>query len=185
MSFGIIIASMTDIDQPLAFGLHMHISRATRYVKIFLESILDETDKLELFESALEDPSTEIHLSKLRERTLVLRPRTYRATTWVQDRNHQLRVCCLDTGARRKRTAVISLKCVLAHAPREGLHTPAGYPNYLGSLDIQVRPNAYVIFPATARCVVTVSVKLVEGVTVGHIVDFNTTEANAPFMPSA
>ncbi|KAH7887191.1 hypothetical protein F5I97DRAFT_1927484 [Phlebopus sp. FC_14] len=47
--------------------------------------------------------------------------------------------------------------------------TPAGHPNYLGSLDIQVRPNAYLI---SRRSVVTVTAKLVEGVTVGHIVDF-------------
>ncbi|KAH7887340.1 hypothetical protein F5I97DRAFT_819440 [Phlebopus sp. FC_14] len=98
--FGIIVGGMSLIA--LAFGLHMHLpSKRIKY----LESILDETDTL--FKSALEDgllPEQNFtsraadRLSKLRERTLVLRPRAYHATTWVQVCKELLKGLSLNIG---------------------------------------------------------------------------------------
>ncbi|KAH7887370.1 hypothetical protein F5I97DRAFT_1925826 [Phlebopus sp. FC_14] len=98
--FGIVVGSVSLIT--LAFGLHMHFpSKKIKY----LESVLDETEKL--FQSALEDgllPQhkftswVEARLYQLREDTMLLRPRAYRATTWVQDCKELLKGLSLAIG---------------------------------------------------------------------------------------
>ncbi|KAH7887441.1 hypothetical protein F5I97DRAFT_829169 [Phlebopus sp. FC_14] len=85
--FGIIVGSVSLIA--LAFGLHVNLpSRKIKY----LESILDETEKL--FQSVLEDgllpqqeftSKVENHLYQLREDTIFFRRRVYCVTTYVQD----------------------------------------------------------------------------------------------------
>ncbi|KAH7887439.1 hypothetical protein F5I97DRAFT_828240 [Phlebopus sp. FC_14] len=85
--FGIIVGSVSLIA--LAFGLHVNLPR--KKIK-YLESILDETEKL--FWSVVDDgllpqqkftSQAEDQLHRLREDTMYFRRRVYCVTTWVQD----------------------------------------------------------------------------------------------------